>query len=100
MVAEVEPGCDALFGRHEAELLEPRDLSRERRLERQIRQCWAAPEVECLVEHVERGLGLVAIVARFLQELFETERVEILWIGPEAIAGRMALDPLGSEPSA
>ena len=94
VVTEVQLRGDLLLDRLEPEFLEPRDLSGQRRLAREIRERWAPPERQGLAEDPIGRSGFVAVRTRLVEQVFEPLGVHLVAIRPEEVAGGVRLDAI------
>ena len=92
VVTEVQLCGDLLLDRLEPELLEPRDLSGQRRLAREIGERRAPPERQGLAEDPICRPGFVAVRTRLVEQVFEPQGVHLVAIRPEEVAGGVRLD--------
>ena len=92
-----EIGLHARLQRHQALLLQSRDLRRRERLERQLRQRRPTPQLQRFAQHDPRALGIARLkrAPTLRHAAREALGVKLARTHPQPVAGRRGGDRLG-----
>src|SRR5262249_2652588 len=97
VVAELELRGDLLFDRLEPELLQPRDVPRQRWFPREIGEGGTSPQRERLTQEPVDGPWLAALGAGLVEQVLEAHGVHVVAVGNEDVAGGARLDGVGPD---
>jgi hypothetical protein len=97
VAAEIELGGDLVLDRLEAELLEPRDVPRQRWLGRQVGKRRSSPELEGTIERQNDGARFDRRSADILDHGLEHRRVDLVGFRAQDVAASPSFDHLLAE---